>query len=215
MSSVTSYYGDPEVAFWSFFVFCMVVVSVTLFVLFYAHRLAAQIVFRLVSIYTWKRFRVSVECESFIFAPLSGRIFFRNLRIVTRDQTWAAFRGYLVLRYWISKSRGNEEEGLGIGNTPCRLGVYVEGIEWFIYNRTSVYWFIDELLVAEEDNSAQRTSSPGSGGEGGSPHRSDEKRQSFHRPWYLPLDAALRTERTRSVSGSGGRPIPWDLSDAP
>jgi hypothetical protein len=50
------------VAFWTFFVFCMVVVSVTLFVMFYAHRLAAQILFRLISLYTWRRYKARVEC---------------------------------------------------------------------------------------------------------------------------------------------------------
>lgn len=89
--------------------------------------------------------------ESLIVTPLSGKIFFRNLRWTTQNSTINVFRGYLVVRHWVSKCRINEEEDLDIGATPCRFGIYLEGFELFLYNRTGLYGAISDLLAKEEE----------------------------------------------------------------
>jgi hypothetical protein len=82
--------------------------------------------------------------------PLSGKIFFRNLKWTTKNDTISIFRGYLVVRHWITNCRTNEEEGVGPDSVPARFGLYFEGFEWFIYNRTAVYYLIEDLLEQEQ-----------------------------------------------------------------
>lgn len=104
------------------------------------------------------RFR---RLESLIITPLSGKIFFRNLKWTTKNDTINIFRGYLVVRHWLSTCRTNEEDGAGPENTPCRFGLYFEGFEWFIYNRTAVYSLIEQLFENE------RLASENEGSDGG------------------------------------------------
>ncbi|KXS18558.1 hypothetical protein M427DRAFT_194446 [Gonapodya prolifera JEL478] len=133
---------DPEVALWTFFVYCLVVVLVAVFILFYMNRIIAQVVSRIIRLYTWKRYNAMVEIESFSLSPLSGKIFFRNVRYQSRNESFHVFRGYLVFRHWLGKVAGNEDDQ----DFPCRFGAYLEGLEWFIYNRSPAYDYLEEVL---------------------------------------------------------------------
>jgi hypothetical protein len=115
---------DPELAFWTFVTYCLVVVTVTVFYLFYLNRLVAFLLSRAVCYYTWRRHRAWVELESIALAPLAGKLMFKNLRYSSRNQSFSVLRGYVSFRYWIFRVQTEASAAAGpvlsapVGSVP-------------------------------------------------------------------------------------------------
>ncbi|KAI8998306.1 hypothetical protein BC832DRAFT_242124 [Gaertneriomyces semiglobifer] len=134
---------DPVVQFWTFVVYTWVIAIVSLFYFFYLSRALGQIVSRLVCIWTWRKYRAWVELESIQISPISGKILFRNFRYHSRNQSVQILRGHIGFRYWFRHVR---QENADNTDAPCRFKIRVDGLEWFIYNRTPAYEKLQEVL---------------------------------------------------------------------
>lgn len=114
----------------------------------------------------WKKYKVRINVESLRISLLGGRIFAKNLTIITVDQTISVLQLNLTWRYWISKlTRLSEyyfnENNIGLIQTtreeneklPSRFTLLVEGLEIFIYNRTPAYDNMMDILREQEKTS--------------------------------------------------------------
>lgn len=143
---------------WAFLVDWIFFIFVSLFVLLYLNRLLAYMITKLLEWTVWKKYHVKINIESLKISLLGGRIFFKNLTVITRDKTISVLQGYITWRYWLLKYRQielecNESEEKNISkNLPCRFSLLCDGLEIFIYNRVDTY---DNILqsIFQEDKS--------------------------------------------------------------
>jgi len=88
--------------------------------------------------------------ESIQISFLAGRILFKNFRYQSRNQSIYILKGHITWRYWLRRVRVKENSRVKEGvnsKLPCRIVLVLEGVEWFIYNRTPAY---DAVLAAAE-----------------------------------------------------------------
>lgn len=67
---------------------------------------------------------------------LSGTLLFSDIRLYTENTAIRILEGYIVFRYWrrqVCTVDSNNEK------YPTRIEVHLNGLEWFIYNRTDIY----------------------------------------------------------------------------
>ncbi|KAG9100753.1 hypothetical protein FS749_013050 [Ceratobasidium sp. UAMH 11750] len=102
-----------------------------------------------------------IECESVQFAFLAGRILLKDVQYHSSNMSIRVLHCHITWRYWLWKTREGEDvqydrtagEGLEKSNPnqnedlPCRVHVFLEGVEWFIYNRTPSYDAIVEKFA--------------------------------------------------------------------
>lgn len=92
--------------------------------------------------------------EAIQLSFLAGRILFKNFRYQSRNQSVYVLKGHITWRYWLRRVRVREnsevKEGVNI-KLPCRIILELEGVEWFIYNRTPAY---DAIVTAAEGRNA-------------------------------------------------------------
>ncbi|KAH9930383.1 hypothetical protein B0H21DRAFT_878964 [Amylocystis lapponica] len=131
---------------------CICIVVVLILYLFFWNRCLGYLfglVFRLLY---WSQGESSVwlDIGSVHFSILSGRILFKDLRYHSSNQTIRVVKGQLSWRYWIRRPAEEEDlsharvvgEDLNLkGHSPlsCRIHTSLQGVEWFIYNRTAAY----------------------------------------------------------------------------
>ncbi|TPX34646.1 hypothetical protein SmJEL517_g02685 [Synchytrium microbalum] len=163
----TSYQSNPDVAYWTFAIYSMVVVIVSLFYLFYMNRGMALVLTWIINFYTWRQHNEWVEVESIAFAPLSGKILFKNLKYYSRDQSISILRGHITFRYWVFRVRKeapSPDQQAALAELPCRIKIRIDGLEWFLYNRTSAYEQLKNLFESMTDgdslNSPSHQNSP-------------------------------------------------------
>ncbi|AOA60859.1 Protein required for fermentation at low temperature [Komagataella phaffii CBS 7435] len=131
--------------YWSLLLTWILTVCVTIFSLFYMHRIVAFIITKVLYFTLWKRHKVHVSVHSFKISVLGGRVFFKNLTIINKDFTISILHGTLTWRYWLLNTR----EPAFMNDTPenaklpCRFLLQLYGFEIFMYNRTAAY---DEIL---------------------------------------------------------------------
>ncbi|CAR26797.1 hypothetical protein ZYGR_0I00690 [Zygosaccharomyces rouxii] len=152
---------------WVFLVDWVLTCIVTLTVIFYLGRIFGFLLTFILEWVVWKRCKVKINIESLRIAPLGGNIMFRNLCIIHRDYTISCLEGTINWRYWLFNSRksqyqenlDNEEERLENGQEPksnsgrkhpCRFLLACEGLEIFVYNKTSSYENIIHMFSKEE-----------------------------------------------------------------
>ncbi|OZJ04030.1 hypothetical protein BZG36_03772, partial [Bifiguratus adelaidae] len=138
--------------FWTFFVYCLVVVLVVVFFLFYFNRAFATALTWLLNQYTWRRYHAYLEIESLQFALLGGRILFKNVRYHSTNQSVYILKGHLTIRYWLWKTRKEGNRGHANERKSCRIVLNIQGLEWFLYNRTPAYDLLREVLASRNSN---------------------------------------------------------------
>ncbi|KAG5462853.1 MAG: hypothetical protein BJ554DRAFT_3254, partial [Olpidium bornovanus] len=117
-------------AFWTFVVYCLVVVVVILFLMFYVNRVFAQLLslgsdfsnltgdaeacgdagflFAVSPAKIASQIHAPSKLESIHFALIAGRIMVRNLRYYSKNQSFSVLRGTVTFRYWLRKVRGGD-----------------------------------------------------------------------------------------------------------
>ncbi|KAK9367831.1 hypothetical protein V1509DRAFT_647370 [Lipomyces kononenkoae] len=129
---------------WVFLVEFIVTGIATIFVLFYFNRVIATIISLSLRWYTWHRYQVFVDARSIQVSFLAGRIFFKDVRYIGSNESIFVVQGHFTWRYWLNRTRQSElkipdkllEKNSGL---PARFVLYMEGVEWFVYNRTPAY----------------------------------------------------------------------------
>ncbi|THH30793.1 hypothetical protein EUX98_g3395 [Antrodiella citrinella] len=157
-------------------VVCISIVVVLILYLFYWNRLLGYffgLVFRL---YFWNQNESSVwlDIRSIHFSILGGRIMLKDVRYHSSNQTIKVVKGQIAWRYWL-RAPAEEEDLIHaqvIGETStlkarsppsCRVHVKIQGLEWFIYNRTAAY---DAIISTMETSGADVPESTRPSGDG-------------------------------------------------
>ncbi|OCH88869.1 hypothetical protein OBBRIDRAFT_779350 [Obba rivulosa] len=150
------------------------IIIALIFHLFYWNRLIGYIIGLLFRLAFWSRHDESsiwLDIGSIHFSMLNGRVMFKDLRYHSSNQTIRIVKGQLSWRYWIRKPA--EEEDLSHarvvgedtnmkGSAPlsCRVHMSVQGLEWFMYNRTAAYDNIVSQLERDTMSSPGPTPAP-------------------------------------------------------
>ena len=129
--------SDPTF-FWLFLLYCIFSVIVLVISTFYADRILAYIVTVVLRLYLWPSDKAYITIESVKFALLGGRILFKKVVYQSTNQKISILNGHLAFRYWLS--HGPQE------NHGRRVVLYISGVEWFVYNRTPGYDYVEETL---------------------------------------------------------------------
>ena len=146
-----------------------VVVVVVIFLLFFFNRVFGFCVSYLIRTYTWHRYKAYIHIEAIQLSFLAGRILFKNFRYQSRNESVYILKGHITWRYWLRRTRVRENSQVKEGTNaklPCRVVLLLEGVEWFIYNRTPAY---DAIIAATgEQMKPNGRSSQENGGAGAS-----------------------------------------------
>ncbi|KAG8952761.1 hypothetical protein FRC04_003684 [Tulasnella sp. 424] len=141
---------------WLLLVLCIVIVIVVSFFLFYFNRLVAWTFAFFIRVFFWKSSNVWLECEGLQLSLLAGRIFIKDLRYHSRNESIRILKCHITWRYWLWRTQtaleptGNNAETESLlksdraSNLPCRIHAGFEGLEVFFYNRTPAY---DEIVA--------------------------------------------------------------------
>ncbi|KAG7663520.1 CSF1 [[Candida] subhashii] len=161
-------------SFWIYLVDWVLTLIVALAFIFYFHRLIGIIFSYLFKIALWNTYKIRVNIESLKVSPLGGRLFIKNLTIMTSDMTISILNLTLTWRYWLLILTrlsyyfydSNLYESAGITaqeneKFPSRFLMIIEGLEIFMYNRTMAYDNIIDILEKKKNNNSENQS-PGS-----------------------------------------------------
>lgn len=129
--------------------------------------------------WTWHRWRVFIDIQALQISLLGGRIFFKGIRYHGNNETILIHSGFVTWSYWLRNVREldiNNGRGKGLNNVasnldnhgdrnrpvdeegsvssatklPCRLNVSLQGVEWFVYNKSAAY---DAVLASMQQQS--------------------------------------------------------------
>ncbi|KAJ3553006.1 hypothetical protein NM688_g3848 [Phlebia brevispora] len=148
-----------------------IVVGLNLY-LFFWNRFVAYVIGRIIRFIFWNcgENSIWVELGSIHFSLIAGRILFKDLQYHSSNQTIKVVKGQISWRYWLRAPAGEEDlsharvMGEDIGAEPrkkatlaCRLHMSLQGLEWFIYNRTAAY---DNIVNAMQSSVADPHETP-------------------------------------------------------
>ncbi|CUM64795.1 uncharacterized protein PRCAT00002407001 [Priceomyces carsonii] len=168
--------GTVEDSSWVYLVDWILALIIGFAFVFYFHRCVGWLISELLRLLLWKRHRIKITFESLKISFLGGRIFAKNLTIITTDQTVSILKLSLTWRYWIFnltrlpeyyfESKDEILESMGYlrednERLPCRILLMIEGLEIFMYNRRTGYDNIINILNEEElkDSSSKMSGS--------------------------------------------------------
>ncbi|KDQ57525.1 hypothetical protein JAAARDRAFT_69639 [Jaapia argillacea MUCL 33604] len=150
---------------------CISVVVGLVLYLFYWNRFLAFGFGILIKVALWSQGASNtwIEFGSIHFSLLAGRILLKDFRYYSSNQTIKIVKGQISWRYWI-RGPANEEDlshaRLGAGDfiykpsswpLNCRVHISVQGLEWFMYNRTPAY---DNILSQMRASGVQTPDTP-------------------------------------------------------
>lgn len=135
-----------------FLAWCVAAVVLSIFFISYFHRAFASLLSLAIRSYTWKAYGIYIDIRALQVSLLGGRIFFTGLRYHGNNETILIHNGYITWSYWQWRVRQSDIERskeaaqtLAAGKDdknarlPCRVKVVLNGLEWFVYNRSAAY----------------------------------------------------------------------------
>ncbi|THH20420.1 hypothetical protein EW146_g951 [Bondarzewia mesenterica] len=161
-----------------FLIVVIIIVIASLLFLFFWNRFLGLLVSVILRLTYWKQGGASiwVTIGSIHFSLLAGRILYKDVYYHSSSQTIRIVKGQVSWRYWIRAPTLEEDlhahawDGEGVGGkdafeSSCRINIVVEGLEWFIYNRTAAY---DNIIsqMAKDDTPQGRSRSFSAGEQG-------------------------------------------------
>ncbi|KAF8325178.1 uncharacterized protein EI90DRAFT_3157032 [Cantharellus anzutake] len=148
--------GSPGSVNWLLIVLCVVIVIVTSFFLFFWNRLFGWFVGFVLRTLYWKSNNVWLEFDAIQISLLSGRLFIKELRYHSTNQSVRIVKFHITCRYWFWRTRELSDDTKVVGENvhspkraPCLIKCVAEGLEWFIYNRTPMYDDILNCMMSE------------------------------------------------------------------
>lgn len=151
---------------WVFFADWFLTYFLSIGIIFYFSRFSGVFISYILRILLWKTKKIKIDVQSIKLSFLGGRLFFRNLTMIDRDQTICALQGSITWRYWIPNVRKTElsaqknvmDGGIELNSKlPCRIIIEMDGLEVFIYNRTVSYERIMEQLSNQKNNQQNKS----------------------------------------------------------
>ncbi|SPN99580.1 related to CSF1 protein [Cephalotrichum gorgonifer] len=150
-----------------FLVFVLIAVGLSIFFLLYFNRLFAWILAHGIRTWTWHKYRVRIDFQAIQISLLGGRVFFTGLRYHGPNETFHIQNGHITWSYWLRRVR-DVDVGQDAPKTqetveklsarpnnqsstlPCRMNVSLNGLEWFVYNRSPAYDGVLRSLAEEK-----------------------------------------------------------------
>lgn len=170
---------DGEDLSWVFLVYWIFALIASLSVLFYLNRLFGFLISYICKLILWKRWSIRIKVKSIKVSFLGGRIFFKNLLVITENETISIVQGTFTWRYWLTFTRKsnyrlenlesqNESSRLKNDSLPSRFLLQAYGHEVFVYNRVDAYLNLlksinksDEYTKEEETSYSTTVNSSG------------------------------------------------------
>lgn len=150
---------------WSLSVFLSGLLTVqdhtsTIFFLFYFNRVFAKIISVALRAYlrTVGGSSVYIDIQSLQISLLAGRVFFGRVRYHGSNETIQIVSGHITWRYWLRKVRhchGDKPGSSKSNELPSRIAVKLNGLEWFVYNRSPAYDAIWAQMEESVDDSQE------------------------------------------------------------
>ncbi|TID16697.1 hypothetical protein CANINC_004149 [Pichia inconspicua] len=153
---------------WVFLVNWIIAVFSAILFMFYLDRMLGILITFLVTKVFWRRRSRKLSVQSVKISFLGGRLFLKNMCIITKNELVMIHTCTITWQYWIRHVRKNQlyvqAEGLNDEANrllPARFVVNIVGLESFIYNRSSAYDEIEKIINLENEkaNLSNRTSS--------------------------------------------------------
>ncbi|EJD45633.1 hypothetical protein AURDEDRAFT_165486 [Auricularia subglabra TFB-10046 SS5] len=137
------------------------VVLLIIFYAFYLNRVLAWLVAAGLRLRLWDPTSspgsIHVSLEAVQFSLLSGRLLLKDLRYHSSNQSFRIVKMKITWKYWLWRTRqgidaqldnpGESDQARRYqkdSTLPCRIAVYIDGFEWFMYNRT---WSYEDVLA--------------------------------------------------------------------
>lgn len=140
-----SIYADNSLSV-PFLIDWILAVILCILVPFYFGRIFAWIITKLLNLWVWRRHKIKITLQSVKISFLGGRVFFKNLTVITEDYTVSFLEGSFTWRYWLLHVRPSEleltEEKSDIEEltkSRARFLLKCDGFEVFVYNRLDTY----------------------------------------------------------------------------
>ncbi|KAH7927135.1 hypothetical protein BV22DRAFT_1193843 [Leucogyrophana mollusca] len=130
---------------------CICVLVAAVLYIFYWNRFVASLIGLVLRIKYWNQGGSSiwVQIGSIHFSILAGRILLKDVRYHSSNQTIKIVKAQIVWRYWIRLPAteddlnrahvGGDDFNQAFPFPSCRIKVSIQGLEWFLYNRTAAY----------------------------------------------------------------------------
>lgn len=154
---------------WVVLVDWVLIFIASILVIFYFNRLLGFIVTFIFTHVIRRRRKIKVNVQSFKVSLLAGRIFLKNVTVVTPNELIMIHTVVLTWRYWLRFVRQSQfyvqEKNLNDLNNktlPTRFGLEIVGMEVFLYNRSFAYDQIEEFLKSESKQQHRRSASTSS-----------------------------------------------------
>ncbi|GME96555.1 unnamed protein product [Ambrosiozyma monospora] len=143
---------------WVFMTDWVLALLASLTILFYFNRAIAFILSYLMKLVIWKRYKIRIKLQSFKISYLAGRVFFKNLIVITENEIIMIHQGWFTWQYWLQQTRSSgllidgvpDVDPIRNEKLPARFLLEAYGFEVFMYNRNYAYDNIIEQL-AEHD----------------------------------------------------------------
>ncbi|EGG17318.1 hypothetical protein DFA_08311 [Cavenderia fasciculata] len=94
-----------------------------------------------------------LRVNSFHISLLSGKIAFRGLKFATKNTCLRVVEGTITFRYWSKKTRYSLTVN---DDSPCRLAIHLEGVEYLVYNNSYRYDQIDKIIKEKNGETVQQ-----------------------------------------------------------
>ncbi|KAK6606046.1 fermentation associated protein [Botrytis cinerea] len=133
---------------WIFLIELIVCGIVTLFFLFYFNRVFAAIVSFGLRKWTWHQYQVYVDIQALQISLLGGKT--TNLQKKEKEQESTVDTG-------LDHEEGPKEKK----KLPCRFDIVLNGVEWFVYNRSAAYDAIISGIAGDDENTDRAAQSHG------------------------------------------------------
>ncbi|KAF7315604.1 hypothetical protein MIND_00075800 [Mycena indigotica] len=169
---------------------CIVVVLVLLLHFFYLNRILAFALGFAFRVLYWNQspFSIWLEIGSIHFSLLAGRILFKDFAYHSSNQTIRIVKGQIEWRYWIRRPASENDiaparvlDDAKHGRSPsCRVQISLQGVEWFLYNRTAAYDSIVAQMGAKTSPSRPASRNTDTGG------RQSSAQQAFVNSMQVP-----------------------------
>lgn len=131
--------------------------------LFCWNRMVGSIISLSIRWYFWHYHKAMVKIQSIQISILAGRVFIKNFTYIGSNETISILQGSFTWRYWLYKRRlskyeeaelsaNSEEPDISNNNwknkkhIPARIKLAIEGVEWYIYNRSPAFDIIEENI---------------------------------------------------------------------
>ncbi|TBU47302.1 hypothetical protein BD309DRAFT_511415 [Dichomitus squalens] len=154
-------------------VVCICILLSAIFYLFFWNRFFAFVFSLILRLALWNQGESSLWLEfgAIHFSTLAGRILIKDLRYHSSNQTFRIVKVQLSWRYWLRRPAEEEdlsharvigEDTTGKSSSPlaCRVHISMQGLEWFMYNRTASFDNVISQLDVEMPSTPAATPVP-------------------------------------------------------